>query len=902
VEQPAAAGVRPWREAVAPHPEVADGRCLHSAFAADLAQVAAGRAEAEDRDAEAFFRRTYVTDGLARLLRSALARLGGRGGPPVVRLQTPFGGGKTHALVALYHLAAGSRPAGGLDLGPWPRARTAVLVGTDLSPARPWPCPALGGRPVRTLWGELAAQLGGEAGYTELRDCDERGVPPGAAELERLLARSGPALLLIDEPLAFVRALYDRRGLPAGSFDANLTFLQALTEAVRRTPAALLVVSLPTEEGELGGEGGREAMRRLQAVLARVDAPWRPAAPEEGPAVVRHRLFAPLRDAAAREAACRACAGLYAREGGAFPPQARDPAYLDRLRSAYPLHPEVFDLLCPDGPGARSVGGTRGLLRLLASAVHALWRDGDRAPLILPGSLPLGDPGVREELARHLGEAWRSILQAEVDGEGSLPGAVDAADPRLGQLGAARRVARTLFLGSALAPDGRCGLEGPRLWLGVVQPGEGVAPFRDALARLRERLGYLHGEGGRVWYAPRPNLNRVLAERAAALEPWETEEEILRRLRLRARERGDFVAVQVWRPGEEVPDEPRARLVVLPPAATHTAGGEGPSAALGLAAEILARRGRRPRQYRNMLLFLAADASGVQALEAAARQYLAAKSLAAGPAPEAADLAAARDAVLDRCLDEAYRWLLVPTQAGAGPVRWEPVRLAGSGPCTVRAAARAAEDELLLPRWSPDLLRRELERWFWTEAPHVELGRLWHDLASYCYLPRLRDEQVLLAAAAEGVARGTVGYADGIAADGRYLGLRLGEPLPPGRPPDGALLVRAEVAQRHLGATGSARAASPPPCPTLPRGFVGSVTLDPRRPGPDAARVAGEVVRHLAALPGARIGLALQVSASVPGGIPAEVAAVVRENCRALGFGRAEFVAEADPGATGPGP
>ena len=234
--------LKPWREVVTPHKDIASGRYQQAEFAADLAQVYRGEGEAEYSDSVEFFQRTYLTQGLTHLLTGALRRLSGESGDPVVELQTNFGGGKTHSMLALYHLFSGISATklagvdamlGEIGIKDVPKAKRAVLVGTALSPGQTHTKD--NGTEVHSLWGELAWQLGGTDGYALVADSDKNGTSPGSPVLANLLNKFGPALILIDEWVAFVRQLYNVDGLPAGSFDANLTFAQSLTEAARAT-------------------------------------------------------------------------------------------------------------------------------------------------------------------------------------------------------------------------------------------------------------------------------------------------------------------------------------------------------------------------------------------------------------------------------------------------------------------------------------------------------------------------------------------------------------------------------------------------------------------------------------------------------------------------------------------
>jgi hypothetical protein len=239
IESPAAGNLKPWREVVTPHRDVASGRYQQAEFAADLWQVHLGEGTDEYRNPVEFFRRTFLTDSLRRLLVGAVHRLNGSGGDPVVQLQTNFGGGKTHSMLALYHLFSGEPPRefAGIDdvmreaaVNALPRARRVVLVGNKISPGNP--AIKLDGTIVRTLWGELAWQLGGKKAFAQVAADDEKATSPGD-ELRKLFNDYGPCLILIDEWVAYARQLHDQSDLPAGSFETQFSFAQALTESAR---------------------------------------------------------------------------------------------------------------------------------------------------------------------------------------------------------------------------------------------------------------------------------------------------------------------------------------------------------------------------------------------------------------------------------------------------------------------------------------------------------------------------------------------------------------------------------------------------------------------------------------------------------------------------------------------
>jgi predicted AAA+ superfamily ATPase len=373
-------GLKPWREIATPHRDVASGKYQTAEFAANLWQVHLREAASEYQDPSEFFRRTFITEGLRKLLGNAVRRLGGLGGDPVVELQTNFGGGKTHSMMALYHLFSGVQASElpGVktiekDVG---RAipsgvRRAVAVGSKISPGNPGR--KEDGTLVRTIWGEIAWQLGGRSGYEMLRADDENATNPGD-RMKELFNRFSPCLILIDEWVAYARQLREGGELPAGTFDTQFTFAQALSEAAKAAKNTLLPVSIPASDNEIGGQRGHDALARLKNAVGRVEASWRPASPDEGFEIVRRRLFEPMRDPqsfTARDAVARAFVEMYGTQHNEFPPECREAEYERRIKMAYPIHPELFDRLYNDWSTLDAFQRTRGVLRLMAAVPFA---------------------------------------------------------------------------------------------------------------------------------------------------------------------------------------------------------------------------------------------------------------------------------------------------------------------------------------------------------------------------------------------------------------------------------------------------------------------------------------------------------------------------------------------------
>ena len=495
-----------------------------------------------------------------------------------MQLQTNFGGGKTHSMLALYHLFSGASASdlAGVDevlaeagVKTLPKAKCVVLVGNKISPGSP--VTKADGTVVRTLWGELAYQLGGKKAYARIKADDENATNPGDA-LRELFKEYGPCLVLIDEWVAYARQLHDQSDLPAGGFETQFTFAQALTESAKLAGNCMLVISLPAsdtsgsphtqaDDVEVGGIRGREALDRLSNVVGRVESSWRPATAEEGFEIVRRRLFEPLVGSDAfkqRDVSARAFADLYQSQGAEFPSECREGDYEKRIQAAYPIHPEIFDRLYTDWSTLVKFQRTRGVLRLMAAVIHSLWEKGDRNPLILPSTIPIDDARVQSELTRYLSDNWAPIIEKDVDGPNSLPLKIDAEQPNLGKLHATRRVARTIYLGSAPTADAaHRGLEDRRVKLGCVMPGESPAVFGDALRRLAAAATYLYQDGPRFWYATQPTVTKLAEDRAEQLkrDPDKVAQELDERLRANLRNTGDFARIHPMpRSGADVPD------------------------------------------------------------------------------------------------------------------------------------------------------------------------------------------------------------------------------------------------------------------------------------------------------------------------------------------------------------
>jgi hypothetical protein len=931
VEGQPAGGLKPWRAVVTPHPDVASGRYQQAEFAADLHQVWRDEAADEYNNPVEFFRRTFLTDGLRELLLNATRRFRGEGGDPVVELQTNFGGGKTHSLIALYHLAAGypAHELSGVEamladagLEAPPTANTAVLAGQWISPGVAHD--KGGSIKVHTLWGELAWQLGGAKGYALVAEADRTGTSPGDALLE-LLRGYAPCLVLIDEWVTYARMLYGVDGLPAGSFDAQITFAHTLAEACRAVDGALLVVSIPASDIEVGGEGGRAALERLKNVIGRVESSWRPASAEEGFEIVRRRLFDDLTadNAPDRDAVVKAFGNLYRTQKAEFPSGCSEADYERRLSAAYPIHPEVFDRLYGEWSTLDKFQRTRGVLRLMAAVVHESWERNDPSLLIMPATIPIDAPAVSSELTRYLEEGWTPVIESDIDGPNALPLRLDRENPTLGRYSATRRVARTIYLGSApIQQAANRGIDDRTIKLGCVQPGEAPATFGDALRRLTDHATYLYVDGQRYWYSLQPSVTRLARDRAVShFTDDDVDEEIRHRLSAATRtaHRGDFTNVHpAPRTPGEVPDEAEVRLVVLGPEYPHS-GKTTDSPARVAAQRFLDERATGARLHRNMLVFLAPDNSRLTELRQAVRDYLAWKSIEAEmetlnldnfQRKQAETKRGQFDNTVTQRVGETFIWVFTPSQTPTDPTTmWDETRVAGSDPLAVRVSKKIHTDEGLITAYSGVRLRMDLDRVPLWRGDHVGLKQLWADYSQYLYLPRLRDSAVLLDAVRDGIALltwnpDTFGYASAFEQKtGRYTGLVAGEHAPVALDPESVLVKPAtaepQIAEDRAATTktkqdkaeGTSGETGKPPStgkPAPPTRFHARVSLEPVRLLRDIGEITDTIIHELGRAK-AKVTITVEIEASHKTGFDEDVRRTITENAQTLKFQTHEF-------------
>jgi hypothetical protein len=920
--------VKPWIEVALPHPDVLANRFKEAEFAADLFAVDAGLATEDYAQPENFYRITFLTEGLKRVLTTSLRRLAGTGGDPVIGLQTSFGGGKTHTMLAVYHLARAADLKRLEGLAPlveaagvktWKRPKVAVFVGsskgTDVS------LNLKDGPQVHTLWGYIAWRLAGEAGLNLVASSEAARTNPGSEIMVEVLKLAGPSIILLDELVAFARQLPDNR------FEAFLSFIQSLTEAAKMAPGVLVVGSLPESDSEVGGQKGKEALLRLEKIFGRVQSPWLPASGNETYEIIRRRLFQAL-DAEgekARDETVKAFHDLYRKNQAEFPPEAKEKRYEELLRLSYPIHPELFDRLSKDWASLDKFQRTRGVLRFMANVVGVLWHSQVRDPLITPARVPIAHERVRASVLYPLDPAFGAVVDKEVDGETSLPARMEAnPSRRISQARAATRAARAVFLCSApLVGQPNAGLTGQGLRLACAEPGDQLAIFGEALRELTERATYLYEEAGRYWFSTQPTLNRLADDRAKALPDHEVDAAIAQVLRDDSSQKGSFHRVHAVPDAPITIDEANAlSLVILGPASTHVGKGAAKSPASDAAADTLLRCRATQRQNRNTLIFVAADEAQLGTARDVMRKAISwrgiaedeqlQKQLPSGQIADAKEKARINKDAAQKAVRTAWSHILYPVKSETAgkpfDLEHDPITAKDRAAVPVVVYDKAKADGIVREKLGADTLWLTLNPIWPADRPHLTVSEVADWFSSYVYLPKLRDGVVLKAAIQEAVAKldPKFGYADGFdEATGRYR-----NPIWAKTPPEimapSAVLVRAAEALEQLkqdaasnGAvtapgdiTSPGRSASPgiggspatPAKPTKPRRFYGSVEIDMVRPVKAFDAILNAVVMELQRTQGARVKVTLEIQAEAPEGFPEGEVSIVRDNARQLKF------------------
>lgn len=821
---------KPWVEVVLPHPDVLSESFSEDVFALDLGPLADGNPNvpAVYRNPEQFFRTSVITSGLGSLLEDVLSRLTGGAGSRVLKLMTPFGGGKSHTLAALLH---GARTRKALDVlregKGFPRpndVRTAVFDGNFFDASTGKELPRKGAR-ARTMWGWIAWSLGGQKGYDLLRVQDEACVAPGGDEILKLLA-DGPNLILLDEVLQYLISAGGVKVLQTTLRDETMIFLQRLTTAVGNTTNTALVFSLQSSKRE-----SLEYLNLLQTVdhlAARKDQRREPVEGNEVLAVIQRRLLGKAPEEADSDPAATAYQEVVTQMRRAYARTAAEKrqaeeegvALRDRVRAAYPFHPALIDLMRERWAAIPDFQRTRGALRFLAACLRAAKRESKSRVLLGPGDVPMYDAEVRRAFFKEVGQQadFQAVLEHDLVGANARARRIDErraleTPSETGKRPATRlATAILMFSFGGLRRDGGkdndmlpSGVSETELLAACVGPDLDSTTALACLKELKEQCLYLHYDGVRYCFKKDPNVTLLVEQEADAIARNEAsvEERIKEMLETRLAAHSSSALLWPKKSGEIPNDDPGFLVAYLPLEFRAKSRAEQEAAAK----ELLEKYGDKPRKFRNGVGLALPSTDQIEGLRRAVRYLLAVEQVKAKGREyhlsdeqksqlrerEGTERNAAETALLD-----LYKEVWLPKLDGGGIV----VDVAAPGGRPLQTRLNDKKEAMIHERVMEILTASGKPRVFSTVSPTklVELFKLGtgnppalgirtaevvEGFYSFLGFTRLTSDAVVRACIAKGVGEGKFGLVAGeppqLGPDGKYQvarsKVRIGQPV-----------------------------------------------------------------------------------------------------------------------------
>ena len=770
--RPSRQGALPnWWEVCIPREGFRDPAHIdESLFAATLGGVFAGSARDEYLDPVRFLSHTYFTDNLAQMVRDIVSRMSGGAGPAVTEVQTPFGGGKTHALLTLYHLinsreasltvSAAREALGNLSIPAG--AHVLVFDGQEMGTE---PILKEDGASVSSLWGALAHQVGSSS-WMSVMDSDGRGEAPGNAVFRQVLEQASPCLILLDEIVSYlVKLRFSSVRRTQNLYRQTVQFLQETLQLASNVPGVCVLVSLPKSRREFGGLDPEQLrneltiLDELQPRADRVVSKRTPVNDEDIYVLMSRRLFESA-DADAAEQAARAYRQVYEKTPGLYDPAVLTSDYTDQMRAAYPLHPELIDVLYKKWSTAPDFPRTRATLQLLAGVVADQWKNQREAHTIQSAHVDLERERIRTRIvsAAGSGGGYDGVVAADIIGRDAH---ADMQDEKRGgdyaRFHIARGVATTLLMHSFGGME-RGGGTLQELRLGTVAPNVGPEYVTEILGSLEESLWYVHREGEALKFQTRPNIYRVIAQTADG----QATSLVAERLRAeveRAIGAATGFRVLSWAGGDgQLPDNPEPAIAVLEPRYA-VAGSEGNGLPNGVekVRQLWDRVGGGLRQWRNALILVAPDQELWSKAEEAVREVLAYEAVSASPEAqtlsqaEIADLrsrGAAKKSSLRTSVATAYRWVFYPDEAGLTSVSL-PVPATAGEHIASRSVKRLSDQDYgapkVLPRMGAVYFNSKVAPRLWKdESGPLDLSEMLRRFPQWTYLPILPDREKAL--------------------------------------------------------------------------------------------------------------------------------------------------------------
>ena len=563
-----------------PHKDILDGNHKMDVFAANLWDVYNETAPEEYQDREEFFRKTYKTKGLTELLNIVQKRLEGKGGDAIIQLQTPFGGGKTHSLIAMYHKAS--------ELG----VKTSVIVGTALHPKE------------KTLWELLEEQLTGKIEKLKGR------VSPGSDAIKEILSQNEPVLILMDEVLEYLTKAAGIKVEDTTLASQTMAFMQELTEAVSRLDKVALVITLPSSTLEFydnkQAEQMEELLLKIQKVTGRIEIIHTPVSDNEIAHIIRRRLFSKINFEESDKIIDEFIE--YAKMENILPAGMEVSEYRTKFKESYPFLPEVIDVLYTKWGSFPTFQRTRGVLRLLSLVVHQN-KDKDK-PYISLADFDLSNQEIRRELLKHIEEQYDSVIAEDIISQNSGAKKVDSkiGDAYRGlELGT--RVCTTIFMYSFSGGTIK-GATKNEIKRSATTLLNQESVIGEVLENFKNTFYYLQYKDGRYLFTNQPNLNHILLVKMGNISNNDIEE--FEKELLNHTTSSNPLKTYIWKDDpKDIPDDMELKLIILKNKDEN------------VMKNIIGYRGNTPRVYKNTIFFLTSVESERLNFSNFAKKYMA---------------------------------------------------------------------------------------------------------------------------------------------------------------------------------------------------------------------------------------------------------------------------------------
>ncbi|MHA1967113.1 MAG: DUF499 domain-containing protein [Candidatus Hodarchaeales archaeon] len=578
--------MKPWYKIIEPLASIRFGQIEETEFTSDLTQIVEGKASQYYQDPQKFFKLTYMTRGLQRLLQAVQNKVTLGKGNSVIKIQTPFGGGKTHALIAVYHfITNGKELLPILPVGLTPiNTKIVTIEGTHLNPLEGYTHKDIS---IKTLWGEIAYQLGGKDGYKQLEENDRKMISPGKGKLIAFFSRYQSFLILLDEIAEYITKA---EGISVN--DSNLgvqtfLFLQELSEVLSSLSNALMIITLPVHQYEFFSEKTEVSIKRINQILGRVESTETPIERDEISKLIIKRLIEKCVLPEDRESILSTYVKLYQSKRDELPAYSTNPNFIINMRASYPFHPDLIDILYDKWSKIPSFQGTRAILRILSKVLNQLWVSKTDIDLICLGNIDLASNKLRNEFLQHINQEFNSVLESEVCGSSSKSKILDSKNVAWKNL--ASEISSTIFLSSVPVDGKSYGLTLAELKLFLIKPDEPTSVITEVIDKMEQDYWYLHFMNGRYFFSGKPNLNHTIQ---GIKESYRDSYEIKMKEIIKSCLGNKFKSYLWPNSSTDIPDDQQLKFIIA-----H------PSTSKEILDEWVEIKGSSFRQYKNTLFF-----------------------------------------------------------------------------------------------------------------------------------------------------------------------------------------------------------------------------------------------------------------------------------------------------------